>query len=364
MCSWTSKYAILRDLCEAQGHVPSEINATVGTEPPPALEFTEETEEEYYRSYAGEGDYTVTAPNLGLIKEMLNMVNDTYHDSEVLGDGDAVHNVIQINQLNPNCAEFVPRSVWKNQDDSAKNASPKPIVIQDEERIRKPKRARNVAVASLLDALNKNETKDPLKLMKPDDFINNTVAASIDNIVSDSIDNTVADSIDNTVADSVQKVNGWLKSQNQNGTSTKMTPILTPGVMMFKRKNNTLKVATIEPQKSVSPKNKKYTPSVLATEYYKKYVEKAKLMESIKEDIWKKTERLMKEADAKKKEELANPHQDQELSQEETSKEIIKLDKLDIVRLPQHRHQLTGECIVCKTMCADISKRKSDLSVL
>ncbi|XP_052749656.1 uncharacterized protein LOC128200387 [Galleria mellonella] len=353
MCSWTSKYAILRDLSEAQGHVPTEIKGTVGAEPPPTLLLTEETEEEFFANCIGAGDCVVGKPDLGLIRKMLDMVKDVDSTLPESGDGDGKKTVMSIQKFNERCPDFVAKNV--NVKTNNKTVSTKKIVEKDidNDKKAKPKKARNVALISLLDALNKNENKDPLNLMKPNNFI------------------------DSNVSESLVKVDDWLNSQVQNeSTNGKKVPNLTPITTMFKRKTNVVKQSN-ETAKSVATKKENYTPSGLATEYYKKYVEKSKLNNCIREDIWTKTERVMREADAKKKAELVKKKEVEEsrrrtveLAQQEGNKEktctilTIDQDKFHMVGLPQHRHNLTEDCIVCSRIFIDNNKHETVLITL
>ncbi|XP_052740213.1 uncharacterized protein LOC112051204 [Bicyclus anynana] len=75
---WIDEYTICRDLSLAQGKdVPVEIDRSVTVaenEPPPALNITEDTEEEFFGPYVGDGD-TNCGPDLHLITQMLKVVN-------------------------------------------------------------------------------------------------------------------------------------------------------------------------------------------------------------------------------------------------------------------------------------------------
>ncbi|XP_059051586.1 uncharacterized protein LOC131846326 [Achroia grisella] len=324
MCSWTSKYAILRDLSEVQGHVPSEVAGTSGAEPPPTLQLTEETEEEYFSNCAGAGDCVIAPPDLSLIKEMLDMVKDDNSTSPISGEGDGENKA----RINTNCTKFIPKDTNET---TNKIASPKTIIQDDKEKNVKSKKLRNAAVISLLDA--KNET-DTMKLLKPNDFLNSNVNESFSKANKDN-------AIESNISESLQKVDERQNSQSQNGS---VLPNLTSSVSMFKKKNS-VKNKSNDSQVVMKKAIENYTPSGCATQYYEKYVENAKLNESKHEDIWTRLEHMMREADAKKKTEMAN-HEVTCKEQETTA-----VDRLDVVRLRQHRHELTGECIVCKVMC-------------
>ncbi|KAL0893412.1 hypothetical protein ABMA27_014997 [Loxostege sticticalis] len=339
---WTSKYAIMRDLAEAQGfNVPAELEGVGANEKPPALNIPEETGEDYFGPHnEGEGD-CAGPPDLALIQHMLNLVRDI--DISNLEDEPKETEVVQISKpthmnigkdITNTRTGTIPKTVQKN-------VQPQPKKVK--------KKRENVAVNSILQAMagdtpisNMEYPNEPLILLKPTDFISETA--------------------DPEIVESVQKVNGWLDSQMASTSvsrfsgnplilepgsmfkrksssnvkspgsdgvkSPKKQPSILPGdtqepsssnsrissyplalepVSMFKRKSGS-SVKSPESSKKTSPvkqqvttKIESYKPSMLANEYYQKYVERSKLKELVNDDIWTSAERKMKEIDAQKK---------------------------------------------------------------
>lgn len=154
------------------------------------------------------------------------------------------------------------------------------------------KRRQNVAVNSILEAIAGNipisnmekPSPEPLKLLKPTDFM----------------------STEKEIVDSVEKVKGWLDSQQNNVKDTKPThtQVNWEPSSMFKRKSNsTVKSIDSESIKSSPPPKVDcvaYRPSSFADEYYQTFVERSKIKAFVKEDMWARAERIMKEMDAKK----------------------------------------------------------------
>lgn len=152
----------------------------------------------------------------------------------------------------------------------------------------------NVAVNSILEAMAgdtpilnmEKPTSEPLKLLKPTDFF----------------------STDKEVVESVEKVNGWLNSQhNLKCLKPSSRHLNWEPSLMFKRKNgSTVKSpesgsgTSLPAQKLGTAATASYQPSTLANAYYQKYVERSRLAEYVKEDVWTRAERIMKEKDAKK----------------------------------------------------------------
>ncbi|KAJ8729829.1 hypothetical protein PYW07_016867 [Mythimna separata] len=94
-----------------------------------------------------------------------------------------------------------------------------------------------------------------------------------------------------------------------------------------------------------SDKSKQYKPSANASAYYSKYLEKSNLREHLEEDLWTKLEREMKELEEKKKRkaELKTPKELGNVSTGDAS-DLFAVFELS---LPEHRHVLPGDCVVC-----------------
>ncbi|XP_013199524.1 male determiner protein Mdmd(III) isoform X2 [Amyelois transitella] len=318
MSVWTNNLSIMQDLSKAQGRlVPVDMNSRVGVavganEKPPQI-ITEETEEEFYKKFAcGDVDYSA-APDYGLIQKMIEMVREGDDDSSDC----SISDTIQITKMN------APTDCTKTKINKAKK-SHKGKQMQAEFKLNEAKdknieattefgggdapvqkkRQRNVAMTSLLAAWetkqNNDDNIEPIKLLKPTDFISTKA-----------------------VTESVRKVDEWFTNkENSVRTNANKHPSLSPA-SMFKKKSvpekpvNELKIKENKSPNSPSENTGSYKPSSMADEYYKKYLKKSQLKDSLNEDIWQKAERLMKEADAKRAAEAARK------KREETPKCII-----------------------------------------
>ncbi|KAJ8728428.1 hypothetical protein PYW08_016813 [Mythimna loreyi] len=102
------------------------------------------------------------------------------------------------------------------------------------------------------------------------------------------------------------------------------------------------------PSVQISPspdKSKQFTPSEHASAYYSKFVEKSQLKERFEEDLWSRVERQMKEAEEKQKlkAELVSSKERGNVSSADASAVFAAFD----LALPEHRHVLPGDCVVC-----------------
>lgn len=321
---WTSKTAILQDLSVAQGReVPVEIsNALTRNEKPPI--YAEETEEEFYADFVG-GDDLETGPDLQLIKQMLDMVREV-NTTDI--DNTEVNNSttsLEISKIN------TPLSSQRKEDEE-----PLKLPNNIKKVVQKQKKNRNVALASLIEThgdkeyINESNSKQlqSPNLLKPDDFVYN--------------------------------IKNSCKS-NKDFLISSMIPTIKSPTSMFRKKSlitkpleetsmNQRKCSTIinnETRNYNEPEC--FVPSSHADELYKAYLEKNKCLEQVEDDEWAKAERKMKEIDAKKKNEGFK-----ENAPSLTSSENLKSSKItgmDFVRLPQHRHLLTGDCTVCEVLC-------------
>lgn len=327
MSKWTSKHAILRDLCEAQGQVPVEIDLTVSADDkPPPLNLTEETEEEFFRHY-GDGD-VISTPDFGLIKEMLEKVSE-------------------VNLHSDECVENAPDELK----DSPRTFEATPCAENTEKPIEKKKKnkrkERNVAIESIFkmenqeNALLKFECANELpKLLKPNDFIFDDVNNTESNILR--------------LVSEVPKekaINTKPSSSKQDVSPFNSPKVNLEAVPMFKKKSPSHKpVDAVENLvskarcKARSQDHGIYRPSQMADEYYKEYLERVKLKETIHEDIWSRAERQMKEIESKKKLAASSSYAATE------SAKLNENEALDVVRLPHHRHELPGDCVVCQLM--------------
>ncbi|XP_063533635.1 uncharacterized protein LOC134743934 [Cydia strobilella] len=358
---WTDESAILRDLSLAQGRwVPGGIDSAVAGAKPPAHNITEETEEEYYRHWSsldqgGTGDIS-SGPDLYQIKTMLELMQDEYPPNEECFSGP-----IEIRKLNAHAPHFIPTTKKNTKVNKAPN---------------KPRRARNVAIASIL-ALS----QEPLKLAKPEDFMKPSKE-----------DEEVME----RRKDSVNKVTNWLQSRD----ITSMFKRKSPGNSFKEVKSNSIEdkspvhsnesiksshghgsVKFPHGQGSTKSPNGQYTPSPWAEEYYRKAVERSHVRDLVQTDVWGRAEQAMKVIDTRK-EEIRKQEAAAELAAEiarqcealENTKpadpgttggnanmttSVNEADEDEAegiakVLLPKSRHLLyPGDaCIVCKVMAA------------
>ncbi|XP_063361875.1 uncharacterized protein LOC134650871 [Cydia amplana] len=401
---WTDESAILRDLSFAQGRwVPGGIDSAVAGANPPGHNMTEETEEEYYRHWSsldpgGTGDFS-TGPDLYQIRTMLELMQDEHPPNEEL---QYFSGPLEIRKPNPQASHLIPKTKKNSKENMPSN---------------KP-RARNVAIASLL-ALTLSQ--EPLKLVKPEDFIKPSKEDK---------------EIRERRKDSVNKVTNWLQSQDitamfkrkssvnsfkeekssikdkspvHSNDSVKSPPgqgILKspPGQGILKSPSGQQSVKSPPGQGSVksphgqgstkSP-NGQYTPSAWAEEYYRKAVDRSHVRDLVQEDVWGRAERAMKEIDARKEEirkqeaaaelaaeiarqcealETMRPADPGTGGNENTTTSVTEADEDEAegiakVLLPKSRHELyPGDlCIVCKVMAApdpqETSKSEASLGV-
>ncbi|XP_028157849.1 uncharacterized protein LOC114351013 isoform X2 [Ostrinia furnacalis] len=349
MADWSNKHVIMRDLAEAQGcDVPVDLEGIGANEKPPALNIPEDMGEDYFGHCIGEGD--TGPPDIAMIQQMLDEVRDV----SVLNCEDSSEYVVEISKPN---RLSMSQLIGKDVTNTRTGAIPKTVQSKTEKPAMKKvkKKRENVAVNSILQnmaeesaKLNAEQPKEPLKLLKPMDFI--------------------TDLTDTEIVQSVEKVNGWLDNQvpetyvpkfvsnplhfeagsmfkRKSGSTSKSNrsdsvtsspqkkesstsykpsssatktqdperkilhnPLaLDPGAMFKRRSGSTSKSTGSDSVETFSPPQKPptssvdtYQPTTNFNEYYQKYVEKSQIKESIKEDIWTRAEKLMK-----KKEEAA-----------------------------------------------------------
>ncbi|CAH0723094.1 unnamed protein product, partial [Brenthis ino] len=120
---WYSKQDVMKDLSKASGTRVSDLDeeyVVVGEQPPPFYRTADKEEElQLLRLYGGHqplspNNTDIVEPDLEGITQMLRMV-DEYNDSPVNNKAKETkkqdtNTVITISKLNPNVAEFVPRS--------------------------------------------------------------------------------------------------------------------------------------------------------------------------------------------------------------------------------------------------------------
>ncbi|XP_064071863.1 uncharacterized protein LOC113398902 [Vanessa tameamea] len=329
---WTNKNAILRDLSVAQGReVPVEIvNPVAFNEKPPSLNFTEETEEEFFSGCVGSGDFD-SGPDIQLIQQMLDLVREVNITDIEDKKTDNSKTIVEISKGN----EPVSRGADERLESISNNCVKK--------KINTPKKKRNVAVASLIETYGDNmyTNEDSIeiqlpstKLLKPDDFMPDLQDVS--------------------------------STEHKSETVSKTIPMIQSPTSMFKKKSmdpKNLDNSSMFQKKGLSPTSKavgndvslyehkpgNFVPSSHAGERYKKYLEKSKMLELVNEDIWTRAERQMKEIDSKRKRESLNVN----ASPTSSSQDVPSLEAkgMDFVRLPQHRHLLTGDCTVCEVLC-------------
>ncbi|XP_061712849.1 uncharacterized protein LOC133521803 [Cydia pomonella] len=365
---WTDESAILRDLSFAQGRwVPGGIDSAVAGANPPVHNITEETEEEYYRHWTsldpgGTGDFS-SGPDLYQIKTMLELMQDEHPPNEEFFSGP-----IEIRKLNIQAPPFT-----KTKSNTKENKPPN-----------KPRRARNVAIASIM-ALTLSE--EPLKLVKPEEFIKP--------IKED-------EEITERRKDSVNKVTNWLQAQDimpmfkkkssvnsfkeEKISSTKdKSPVHSNESVKSPHEQGSVKspdgqgnVKSPHGQGSVKSPHAQYTPSAWAQEYCRQAERRGRARALLLQDVWGRAERAMQEIDARKEEirkqeaaaELAaeiarqcealettrlelpdteNGNKDTTESTNENEKD--EAEGIAKVLLPQSRHELfPGACAVCRVL--------------
>ncbi|CAK1596590.1 unnamed protein product [Parnassius mnemosyne] len=278
---WTNKYDIMRDLYVAQGRIPINISGTITAKAkPPNHIIIEENELEHFDDCCEDVEFE-SGPDLNLIKEMLDMVEQTTFNTDVVSI--EPDNILVITKHNPHC---IGTEVSCSDVTNVTNLKP-----------HKKRKQRNVAITSILEALSlgnkkKVEQDDHVKLLKPEDFIkceNNSSVAVVDEII--------------------------------NSANARIESSIT-----FKKKDSEKSVKDCDEinLKTESKSIASYRPSSMASLYYKKYLDRSKLKESMQDDVKTKAEEVQKKIDIK---------------------------ELDAVRLPQHRHLLTDDCIVCRVLC-------------
>ncbi|XP_073945685.1 uncharacterized protein isoform X2 [Choristoneura fumiferana] len=344
---WTDKSAIMRDLSFAQGRwVPGSIDTAITSGTPPAHNLNEETEEEYYKRWAGDGDFSA-CPDFSLISKMLEMVQDDVPDTKDIQTGP-----VEIRKLDPVAKVFVPKLK------QVKQIKPK---TEKTDKKKKPLPERNVAIASIIAnslKLSQDVKEAPIKLSRPEDFIKtSSLAPNIEELHALRKRN-----------DSVHKVNSWLQSQDMN--------------CMFKKKSSESPKSPSPGQSDASARSlrnpgQQYVPSSWAGEYYKKCIERTHIRDMVQENVWARAEKIMQEIDIRKAEKQKKQEEEDaalaaamaEAEQEAPPSEAKNDDDTDehdepvadsqglaSVLLPKHRHLLTGDCVVCKVL----SKKPSE----
>ncbi|CAG4950253.1 unnamed protein product [Parnassius apollo] len=278
---WTNKYDIMRDLYVAQGRIPIDVSGTLTAKAkPPNHIIIEENELEHFDDCCEDVEYESGA-DLNLIKEMLDMVKQTTFNPDVVSlDAD---NLLLITKHNPQC---IGMEVSCSDVPNVTNLKP-----------HKKRKQRNVAITSILEALSSHSTKkvehdEHVKLLKPEDFIKSENDSSV--AVVDEIINSANSRIESTITFKKKDSEKNVKDCDEINLNTE--------------------------SKSIAS----YRPSSMASFYYKKYLERSKLKESMQDDV---------------------KAEDQEVQKK------INIKELDVVRLPQHRHLLTDDCIVCRVLC-------------
>ncbi|RVE49998.1 hypothetical protein evm_005351 [Chilo suppressalis] len=374
---WTNKNAILRDLSLAQGfEVPVDLDSTLAAgDRPPILNIVEDIDDEFFSKYdmAIDDIEASIAPDIGLIQHMLKMVQVDSSDSE----DDNV--VVEVSKP----PESTRKKDTERKVELPATQSPEVSIGKTEENKKTKRRRENVAVNSILQGILDNKMFDEsntepktetLKLLKPTDFIPNGFGEGEYGSKPISILNSPVDDDSMKETNSIDKVTDWLsqhyesspisgtmeqvngsiesskvKNSEQSNNNSKKKLLNWEPTAMFKKKTVTVKSVDSDSVKSsLNQKSEAkatttmYQPSTLANEYYQRFMERSKLNEVIKEDVWTRAEKIMKEIEEKKKTEVEVPT----VSQQQTD----SVTSLDEIRLPQHRHLLTEDCIVCETV--------------
>ncbi|XP_011562164.3 uncharacterized protein LOC105392262 [Plutella xylostella] len=210
----------------------------------------------------------------------------------------------------------------------------------------------DTAVEAKTEIEQMNTAKDnKVKLLKPEDFMPTSVSNN-SNVESIGDKNTTSASKIETESD--EKVKNCISRNVRKG------PVLS-ATSMFKRKapKTPSNIPTVDTQTSPKPKSTlnstSYVPTPLATEYYNKFKEMADVKKAMKEDIWTQAEKKMKEIEEKNKMAAEVKMADaEETKVEENNIEASSSDDKEIpqyIYLPQHRHLLADECVVCRVLC-------------
>lgn len=126
------------------------------------------------------------------------------------------------------------------------------------------------------------------------------------NVAMDSLFATYGYTFTNNNNDEENNVNTVIKDNNITSNSMprcQNQKITSPLAIMFKKKSPNKNIDKIEENDSVNEidctnlEPAKFVPSAFAGETYKKYLEMSKIQERVKEDIWSKVEKKMKEID-------------------------------------------------------------------
>lgn len=221
-------------------------------------------------------------------------------------DNEELDKSIVITKLNPNCPKFIP---GQKNTSTPTNLSPTKLTKE------KPKkRQRNIALESILQAIADNKEINEVILRKPDDFINVEKKFEPDekHVFGESQVSKEILGVDKSISStptSTEKVNGWFETQTGSPFPKKTTKVTLEATNIVFKKKEKKKIEKcpkenlkrLEKSPITSSSNSgEYKPSTLANEYYLKYVERSKFKESVKEDIWTKAERKMKDIDEKR----------------------------------------------------------------
>ncbi|CAH3899952.1 uncharacterized protein LOC123708650 [Pieris brassicae] len=255
--SWTSKDALYRDLARAQGGAPIAITDPLLYHETPTREYDEEKDLEYqFRDASATTDFS-EGPDLQMIMQMLEMVNDY----DVTADSKPV----EIRQLNPLSKVFVPKSSGDASDISEQKSTAK-------------KKNRNAAIESIIKAQEASSNLSETSKYKPIPLTNKLNTENIkQNITTE---------------------------KKQNG----LKPIVYNSSMassMFKKKTVSNKLNKSPDTSKVSLeilKTNTFVPSKVASSYYEKFVEFNEAKEE-KRDIWTLVQKKIKESEERKRRE-------------------------------------------------------------
>ncbi|CAH2036817.1 unnamed protein product, partial [Iphiclides podalirius] len=272
----------MRDLYEVQGIIPPHILGTIYTDAKPLNQHIIQENEIGHVDNSCEDVEFKSGPDLELIKQMLNMVKQTSASADSVSySADSVFEISKVN-----CQYDASVTIRNNIDH-------KNLIVP------KVRKMRNVALVSILEAISeKNNTFEssvrgtpenelPLKLLRPEDFIKKSEAKD-----------KILEAVPSTANTTKAKINSIIFKNNAEVSD------VTEG-------NSKTEVKQFG----------SYKPSLMADLYYRKYLERSRLKESMHNNL---------------------THE---------SKKIINIKELEAVSLPQHRHLLTDDCVVCKVFC-------------
>ncbi|XP_022128787.2 uncharacterized protein LOC111002837 isoform X2 [Pieris rapae] len=257
--SWTSKDALYRDLARAQGGAPIAITDPLLYHETPTREYDEENDLEYqFRDASATTDFS-KGPDLQMIMQMLEMVNDYDVTTE--------SQPVEIVKLNPLSKVFVPKS--------SGDASDRDV---PEQKSTARKKTRNAAIESIIKAQEESLNLRETSKYKPIPLKNKLKTENIkQNITTEKSQNGLKPIVyDSSMASSMFKKKTVLNKSSKSPDTSKASPEIL--------KTNT------------------FVPSKVANSYYEKFVEFNETKEE-ENNLWTLVQKKLKESEKRKRRE-------------------------------------------------------------